>query len=250
MYSRPRQRSKRWLWVVIALLVLAIVLIAAFRGVFSALGGGNAAASAPTATPSAASATPTPSSTFSGPALTSGWTQTWYRSPFRATTKQPADLLAQEVFAEPGVLLDNTAAYDHLMDTETPVLVPEGGYAYVAVGALNVHGTVFPAQPRNIYLFVFKGMPSDGDPSTDLNKVLMLSGYQVAAGIYSPMPSGAYVSLDWLEQQIVNGLGNSPNCGSDGCVRATIVVVDLATNSFRSWVVSDAKQPLQWVRVP
>jgi len=156
-----------------------------------------------------------------------------------------------ETFAEPGVLLDNTAAFDHMSAVDTPVLVPEGGYAYVAIGEMllshNGSNLLLPYVGRNIYLVIVRGLPDDGGP-TDLNQIVLASQYVRATGVYSPMPAGAHVSLAWMVQQVTNAF-RDPNCGGTGCQQATIVVVDLKTHSYRSWVVNDPKNPRAWVRV-
>lgn len=180
-----------------------------------------------------------------------GWSTDWYRSPFTRTTDSLPITGTIETFAEPGVLLDNTAAYDHMSAADTPVLVPEGGYAYIAIGGVTLsHNggqiTLYP-QERNIYLIVARGLPDDGG-SSDLNQIVLASQYVRGAGIYSPMPAGAYVSLGWTIQQITASF-RDPNCGGTGCSQATIVVIDLKTHTFRQWVVKDPKLPRQWVAV-
>lgn len=181
-----------------------------------------------------------------------GWNVDWYRSPFVAD-EYPEDEAAADVFAEPGVLLDETAAFDYLSAAETPLLAPEGAWNYFATGAITItyrgQSIALPHQDRNIYLGFLQGLPSDGDPGTDLNQIVLARGYVRAAGIYSEMPAGSYISVGWLRQQIEGGFSSDPNCGADGCRTVTIVVLDLETMSYRMWTVSDSANPLDWVRV-
>jgi len=206
-------------------------------------------------TPTAAPATPTsvvPTPTLVPSVVTtntlvlvSGREISWYRSPFKDTTGYLKSVTGTvEIFAEPGVLLDATAAFDYLSAPETPVLVPEGGYTYIAVGAANISGLALVPQERNIYLVILRGIPDDSTP-TDLNSVVPVSGYVRGAGIYSQLPAGAYVSLGWFLQQVEHSK-SPPNCGASGCKMATIVVVDVASKSYRMWIVADLSKPREW----
>jgi len=202
-----------------------------------------------TPTPAEPIATPTTVPTAATEFLP-GWNTNWYRSPFRDVTDQLEDPATWETFAEPGVLLDDTAAWDYLSAETTPINVPEGGYTYVAVGHMKVEYEdiilELPWRQENIYLVIFRGIPDDGT-DVDLNSQVWLGDYPRGFGIYSPMPSGAYVSLGWFEQQVTN-VSNSPNCGADGCEHATVVVVDLATKTYRMWRV-DPNAPRDWHRI-
>ncbi len=117
----------------------------------------------------------------------------------------------------------------------TPVLVPEGGYTYIAVRVVTFthDGAQLKLlyQENNIYLIIVRGNPDDGT-STDLNEIAMTTDYVRSAGIYSPMPSGAYVSLGWMLQQVAASFDDDPNCGR-GCEKVTVVIVDLPTHSYR-----------------
>lgn len=168
-----------------------------------------------------------------------GWSTEWYRSSFTGTTNLTVTGTI-ETFAEPGVLLDATAAFDHLSALETPILAPEGGFSFIAVGAISLshNGGQLKLyhQERNIYLVIIRGLPEDGTVA-DLNQVVMATDYVRSAGIYSPMPVGSYVSLGWFVQQIQSSY-RGPDCGGQGCAKVTIVVVDLQTHTFRLWLQS------------
>lgn len=203
----------------------------------------------PVATPAVAAEMALPSGPLGSGEFQSGWYTEWYRSPFREVVDQLGDQVGTwETFAEPGVLLDDTAAFDHMTAPETPVLVPEGGFTYMAIGSVtlshNGSNLLLPWKEENIYLIVIRGLPEGPD---DRNQIVITKDYTRGAGIYSPMPAGAYTSLGWMIQQIEASF-RSPNCGS-GCRRATIVVVDLETNTYRAWMVNDPKSPRAWVPV-
>lgn len=184
--------------------------------------------------------------------FTPGWQMEWYWSPFRDTTDRLQDKSTWETFAEPGVLLDNTAAFDYLSAEETPTNAPEGGFAYIAVGHINLRHDNYklslPWTDGNIYLVIIRGLPDDAT-DVDLNQQVWASDYPRGFGIYSPMPYGAYVSLEWFIQQVENAQESSgdPNCGADGCDKITVVVIELQSHSYRMWeIVGDSRD---WARV-
>jgi hypothetical protein len=182
----------------------------------------------------------------------SGWKTEWYWSPFRDVTDTLEDEATRETFAEPGVLLDDTAAFDYLSATETPINAPEGGFAYIAVGSIKLsydgYGIDLPAQANNIYLIIIRGLPDDATDA-DLNQQVWATHYPRGFGIYSPMPTGAYVSLGWFLQQIENAQESSgdPNCGADGCDQITVVVIELQSLSYRLWKITGDSR--DWIRV-
>ncbi len=199
---------------------------------------------APTQPTAAPTSTAAPIITPAPAVITPGWDTVWYKSPVVATGL--TDTATQEIFAEPGVQLDAAAAWDYMSASETPVLVPEGGYAYIAVGAADIAGLPLTHEEGNIYLVVLRGIPDDGTDA-DLNQIVTVTGYARGAGIYSQLPAGAYISVDWFVQQIGNAK-NAPNCGATGCKKATIVAIDLQTKTYRDWIVTDLGNPKEWER--
>jgi hypothetical protein len=183
----------------------------------------------------------------------SGWNIPWYRSPFTKTTSILTDVLTVETFAEPGVLPNNHPAWDKMSAEETPMLVPEAGYAYISVGSMDLiykgATLVLPYKKLNDYLVVVRGLPSDGNSPSDLNQIITATNYVRAAGIYEYLPAGAYVSLDWTLDQIGNVFGKDVNCGASGCLKVTVVVVDLETVSYRAWEIANPKNLREWKRV-
>ncbi len=175
----------------------------------------------------------------------------WYWSPFRNTSDVLNDEATQQTFAEPGMLLDATAAYDRLSAKDTPVLVPEGGYAYMAVGAITMTheggDLKLDHQDGNIYLVIMRGLPDDAT-AMDLNQIVTVTIGSRGTGIYSPMSSGAYVSLGWFLQQVEASFIDSSNCGV-GCQMVTVVVVDLKTHTYRDWAITDPKDSRNWSRI-
>lgn len=201
-------------------------------------------------TPLAVTLVPTPASTSISTSTAVDykldWTAAWYQSPFSAFTKaQLADKATYETLAEPGINLDETAAFDHMTASTTPVLVPEGATTYVAIGSLSFSNVKFEYVARNNYQFLFRGIPSDGKPETDLNRIVNVSGYTPGTGIFDALRAGAYVSQDWFIDQIKNS-GRSPNCG-EGCQMVTVVIVDLKTATYRQWTTTPSN-PTVWVR--
>ena len=173
-----------------------------------------------------------------------GWDVEWYRSPYVADV-YPDDEAAADIFAESGVLPEDDA-WDRLSARETPLLIAEGAYAVTNVGQLHTPNFTLPYVERNLYIVVYRGLPDDGIKDTDLNQVYYVDGYVRSAGNYNYLMKGAYVSLNWINDQINNGLNAKPNCGADGCLTVTLVVYDLATNSLRSWVINEVGG--DWVR--
>ena len=176
-----------------------------------------------------------------------------------------------ETFAEPGVLVGQDSAqtaWDYMQDAETYMLVPEAGYTYFATGGFTLElvdaeasdkeGIEIlipilkaPRSDERIYLTIARGFPSDGG-DTDFNQRILVGDYIQATGIYSTMPAGAYVSLDWMLQQIDNAFEpqsgiEDPNCGDNGCDEIYLVVVDLQTQTTRAWIVGPGLR--DWNRV-
>lgn len=267
---KPLYKRIDWVAVFVSFLFLTIILVIVL-GILAVTGLLNinvrarpvstvaTLASIPTESASTTSLQPSPTVIVSETLIvtetmkfTSGWETDWYWSPFRDTTDRLDDETTKETFAEPGVLLDNTAAFDYLSAEETPINAPEGGFAYIAVGHISLshdgYGLSLPGQTNNIYLIIIRGLPDDGTDA-DFNQQVWASDYPRGFGIYSPMPYGAYVSLGWFLQQVENAQESSgdPNCGADGCDKVTVVVIELQSHSYRLWeVLGDSRD---WTRV-
>jgi len=185
-----------------------------------------------------------------------GWKTEWYRSPFREVTKQLKDDLTWETLAEPGIFPGwdgNQTRWNDFSAEETPMLVPEGGWLYFATGSYKLWSFdseknektdslfVAPAAEERIYLTIVKGLPADGE-DLNLNRIVMATDYVRGAGTYHDMPTAAYVSLDWFEQQIENAREESPgiespNVGDNGAEEVIVVIIDLETQTVRAWKV-------------
>jgi len=196
-----------------------------------------------------------------------GWETEWYRSPFREVTKQLKDDLTWETLAEPGIfpgLNGNQTRWNDFSAEETPMLVPEGGWLYFATGSYTlslfdsekdeITDFLFaaPAAKERIYLTIVKGLPADGE-DLDLNQIVMATDYVRAAGTYHDMPTAAYVSLDWFEQQIEAAREESPgiespNVGDNGAEEVIVVIIDLETQTVRAWEVVGPNND-DWQRV-
>jgi len=188
-----------------------------------------------------------------------GWKTEWYQSPFRDTTDQLKDKLTWETLAEPGVLSgmnDTQTAWDKMDGKDTPMLTPEGGYLYFAIGSYNLwleepglnpnpEKRVFlfeaPAVEERIYLTIVRGLPADNE-DPDFNRTVIATDYVRGAGINHVLPIGAYVSLGWFLQQVDNAFEpqeglESPNCGDNGCEEVYVVLIDIKTQTVRVWVI-------------
>src|SRR4030042_3099352 len=159
-----------------------------------------------------------------------GWDTKWQLNP---GYEDPQDLLADEATWETfadlpyGDLPDPNRWYP--MEGESiQVNVKSRGFSYVATGGVIIDNGALDLEYKddNAYLIIFRGQSE----SRDVN----LKGY--AGGIVNEMPSGPYVTLGWILDQIEN-VANPPNC-TNGCSTATVVVIDLTTDSYRIWEVT------------
>ncbi len=191
-----------------------------------------------------------------------GWNVEWYRSPFRDTTRQLSDEKTRETLAEPGMypgMNGAQTAWQHWDESSQYMLVREAGFTYSASNGycldyldpeesdsagydVRVPVYCLPKVGERIYLTIYRGYPSDGG-DVDLNQLVVSYDYTQATGIYHEMDAGAYVSLDWLTDQIRNtwepepGQFQDPGCGDNGCDEVFVVIVDLHTLTVRIWKV-------------
>lgn len=168
-----------------------------------------------------------------------GWNTEWQKNP---SYDDPQDLLddpaTRETFADlPYGVLPDANQWHNLAGNSVDLPVKPEAFSYVATGHLKIDGILnLPYQEDNTYLVIFRGVADDA-------KFVELSGY--AGGIYNVMPAGPYVTLGWIIQQI-EAAGEAPNC-TNGCPKATVVVVDLDTRTYRLWEVSSTS-PRIWIR--
>ena len=157
-----------------------------------------------------------------------------FLSPVSAT-----DVFNQEsawLIAEPGVILDETAAWT-IPGTREPwyINVPEGGFTFYSLG----HGDItldgvtlhLPGAEGRNYLVVTRGRIDDTIVDSDLNETAMITNFTVGHAIWSIMPPGAYVSKDWFRDQlVVSTTTGGTNCGATGCSTVRIVLFDVDTH--------------------
>lgn len=197
----------------------------------------------PTATPVPTatlvpSATPIPAT----PIATSTDVQSeLFQSPVKTT-----DVFNQDsawMIAEPGVLLDNTAAWT-IPGTKTAwyINVPEGGFTYFSMGQgkIIVDGFTIdlPYQEGNNDLILIRGRIDDGVVDSDLNETAEITNFVPGHAIWSIMPPGAYVSKDWFRQQLVmSTTTGGTNCGATGCTTTHVVLFDIDSHTFQVFEV-------------
>lgn len=143
------------------------------------------------------------------------------------------------LICEPGVLLDNTAAWTIPGTKEHWFInVPEGGFTNFSMGegVISIDGValVLPAEKGLNYEVVIRGRIDDGIVDRDLNMTAEISDFVVGHAIWSIMPPGAYVSHDWFRDQlVVSTTTGGTNCGATGCSRTRIVLFDVDSHFYQ-----------------
>lgn len=143
------------------------------------------------------------------------------------------------LICEPGVILDNTAAWTIPGTKEHWFInVPEGGFTYFSMGegVVTIDGVslVLPGEQGLNYLVVIRGRIDDGIVDKDLNMTAEISDFVVGHAIWSIMPPGAYVSHDWFRDQlVVSTTTGGTNCGATGCTRTRIVLFDVDSHFYQ-----------------
>ena len=187
-----------------------------------------------------------------------GWNTSWHNSIVNATDQLP-DKLTRETFAEPGTfpgMEGRQTAWDKMENETTFMQAIEGGGLYIATGGIKLYLVDennekilivdLPFKENTIYLIFVRGLPADGT-SKDLNRTILATDYKPGHSINHVMPAGAYFSLDWTLDQVINGF-KSPNCG-EGCFGCIVDDIDLATRTCRTWVITDPENPRDWQRI-
>ncbi|MEK7112627.1 MAG: hypothetical protein AAB875_04830 [Patescibacteria group bacterium] len=148
------------------------------------------------------------------------------------------------LICEPGVILDNTAAWViPSVDATHFVNVPEGGFTYFSMGegVIVIDGVALELlgeQGLN-YLVVIRGRIDDALVDSDLNETAEVSEFVPGHAIWSIMPPGAYVSKDWFRQQlVVSTTTGGTNCGATGCSRTRIVLFDVDSHLYQVFETS------------
>lgn len=143
------------------------------------------------------------------------------------------------LICEPGVILDDTAAWTIPGTKEHWFInVPEGGFTDFSMGkgVISIDGVslVLPGEKGLNYEVVIRGRIDDGIVDRDLNMTAEISGFVVGHAIWSIMPPGAYVSHDWFRDQlVVSTTTGGTNCGATGCSRVRIVLFDVDSHFYQ-----------------
>lgn len=177
--------------------------------------------------------------------------ETVFVTPVTPTVRWHGDSI---LIAEPGAILNETATFDRGSSTGTHfVQCPEGSFAYASLGhgTFNVQGGAYlelQAAPERLYLVIARCYLTDGDASTDLNMTLQLTGYKPGNILTSPFESRAegvaYVSADWVHDQLLvstasGDTGRSDgNCGAEGCQQTYVVEWDVPSGLVQVFEVS------------
>ncbi len=177
--------------------------------------------------------TPQPTLTLSAPiqpAAPAPVSGDLYRSPVQTT-----DVFNEEsawMIAEPGVILDDTAAWVIPSVNATHFAnVPEGGFTYFSMGQgnISVDGVTLhlPGAKGLNYLVLIRGRIDDTIVDSDLNLTVEVTDFVPGHAIWSIMPPGAYVSKDWFRQQLVTSTTTGgTNCEATGCSHVIVVLFD------------------------
>lgn len=167
---------------------------------------------------------------------------TTFQSP--VTSTKSFEKQAAWIVSEPGVLLDDTAAFTITgTDAKYFVNVPEGGFTYFSLGEgkIKLDNVEIVLEPQNglIYLVLVRGTLDDGIVDSDLNGTAELTDFVPGHAIYSHMPTGAYVSADWFHDQLVAATTNSfTACGATGCSNARVVLFDRSSHKYQMFAVN------------
>lgn len=162
------------------------------------------------------------------------------------TSVEATDIFNEEsswLIAEPGVILDDTAAWvipsvraKHFAN------IPEGGFTYFSLGngLIGIGKTYLilpPAEGLN-YLVLIRGRIDDTIVDSDLNLTAEVTTFVPGHAIWSIMPPGAYVSKNWFREQLVtSSTTGGTNCGATGCTTIHVVLFDVDSHFYQKFEV-------------
>lgn len=155
------------------------------------------------------------------------------------------------LIAEPGVILDNTAAWT-IPGTKDVwyANVPEGAFTYFSLGkgkiTVDEYVLDLPYKEGHNYLVLIRGRIDDGKVDTDRNLTAEITDFVPGHAIWSWMPKGAYVSKGWFLQQLeASTTEGYTNCGALGCSQVTVVLFDVDSNTEQRFAI-EAKSLTEW----
>jgi hypothetical protein len=188
----------------------------------------------PTANPTSGIPEVVSTSVTALPVQSGEWPSNLFRTPVQC--QKSFNTESSWLICEPGVLLDNTAAWT-IPGTNEPwfINIPEGGFTYFSMGEgkILIDGVTLdlPGEKGLNYLVVIRGRIDDGIVDSDLNETAKVTNFIPGHAIWSIMPPGAYVSYNWLRDQlVVSTTTTGTNCGATGCSRTIVVLFDVGTH--------------------
>jgi hypothetical protein len=199
------------------------------------------ATTAPVVNPTSEPIAVVPTSAPVMPVQSGEWPSNLFRTPVQC--QKSFNTVSSWLICEPGVILDNTAAWTIPGTTEPWYInVPEGGFTYFSMGTGNIliDGVTIslPGEKGLNYLVVIRGRINDGIVDSDLNETAKITDFVPGHAIWSIMPPGAYVSHDWFRDQlVVSTTTTGTNCGATGCSRTKIVLFDVDTHFMQIFEV-------------
>lgn len=173
-----------------------------------------------------------------------GWDTDWDKNPgYGDPTDVLTDTATHETFADtPDGVLPPANGWKALTGVSTTLEIPAGSFAIIATGEINLDGEALGLayEDENSYIVVLKGY---NPTQWAVTRTVVLSGY--VGGVYNVTSAGSYFDLSYALAQVSN-VANAPNC-TDGCLNATILALDLGSNTYRAWDV-EPSAPRVWIR--
>ncbi len=127
-------------------------------------------------------------------------------------------------------------------DEEFPLI--EGGFAMITGAGmdLDVHGQTLTrlhleAEKGHSWFVIVRGNTRDYQIDEDPNSKIIATNYNRGYVLGTILPPGQYVSQDYFLQNVESAHGqyqskNSINCGTDGCSRVSVVLLDASTGAY------------------
>ena len=123
--------------------------------------------------------------------------------------------------------------------------VPEGAFTYYSLGqgkiTVDDYTLDLSYKEGHNYLVLIRGRIDDGKVDTDRNLTAEVTNFVPGHAIWSHMPAGAYVSMNWFMQQLVASTTSGfTNCGALGCSHVTVVLFDVDTHFEQRFAVQSS----------
>lgn len=169
--------------------------------------------------------------------------------PFNSTFAEPGGLwvgddFSQETIDESRGNIERINSLNQipLTQKDASISVPEGGWTHFASQAMKVvvDGVTIEvdAGENGIQLGYIRGLYKDGDSPEDRNRTAKVSGYTPGHGMAMTKDAGedgvAFLSEGQLFQEMEKAVGDSQNCGAEGCRTVLQWSVDLNTKAYHA----------------